>query len=149
MWFVLAIIALVCWSGSDLFSKIGSKPDDKNSHWKMVMAVGLVMGLHAAYEIFIGGVAITFNDIIAYLPASILYIGSMVMGYIALRYIELSVSSPICNASGALAALFCFIFLREAPETPVWIGQSQKKRLLSQMGLRYLFHENTVTNYLF
>jgi len=122
MWFVLAIIALVCWSGSDLFSKIGSKPDDKNSHWKMVMAVGLVMGLHAAYEIFIGGVAITFNDIIAYLPASILYIGSMVMGYIALRYIELSVSLPICNASGALAALFCFIFLREAPETPVWIG---------------------------
>ena len=41
MWFVLALIALVCWSGSDIFSKIGSKPDDKNSHWKMVMAVGL------------------------------------------------------------------------------------------------------------
>lgn len=122
MWFVLALIALVCWSGSDIFSKIGSKPNDKNSHWKMVMAVGLVMGLHAAYEIFIGGVDITFADIIAYLPASALYIGSMVMGYIALRYIELSVSSPICNASGAVAALFCFIFLREAPEAPVWIG---------------------------
>ena len=122
MWFVLAIAALVCWSGSDLFSKIGSRPDDKNSHWKMVMAVGLVMGLHAAFEIFVGGVKITFSDIVAYLPASILYIGSMVMGYVALRYIELSVSSPICNASGALAALFCFIFLREAPDAPVWIG---------------------------
>ena len=122
MWFILALVALVCWSGSDIFSKIGSKPDDKNSHWKMVMAVGLVMGLHAAYEIFIGGVSITFADIIAYLPASVLYIGSMVMGYIALRYIELSVSSPICNASGAVAALFCFLFLREAPEAPVWIG---------------------------
>ena len=122
MWFILAIAALVCWSGSDLFSKIGSRPDDKNSHWKMVMAVGLVMGLHAAFEIFVGGVKITFSDIVAYLPASILYIGSMVMGYVALRYIELSVSSPICNASGALAALFCFIFLREAPAAPVWIG---------------------------
>lgn len=122
MWFILALIALVCWSGSDIFSKIGSKPNDKNSQWKMVMAVGLVMGLHAAYEIFIGGVPITFADIIAYLPASVLYIGSMVMGYIALRYIELSVSSPICNASGAVAALFCFIFLREAPDAPVWIG---------------------------
>lgn len=122
MWFVLAIAALVCWSGSDLFSKIGSKPDDKNSHWKMVMAVGLVMGLHASFEIFVGGVEITFGDILTYLPASILYIGSMVMGYVALRYIELSVSSPICNASGALAALFCFIFLREAPAAPVWIG---------------------------
>ena len=122
MWFVLAIIALVCWSGSDLFSKIGSRPDDKNSHWKMVMAVGLVMGLHAAYEMIFGGVEITLGDIITYLPASVLYIGAMVMGYIALRYIELSVSSPICNGSGALAALFCFIFLREAPDPIVWVG---------------------------
>ena len=114
MWLVIALIATLCWSGSDLFSKIGSKPSDKYSHWKMVMAVGLVMGLHAAYEIFIGGVPITFADIVAYLPASVLYIGSMVMGYVALRYIELSVSSPICNASGAVAALFCFIFLIKA-----------------------------------
>ena len=49
MWFVLALIALLCWSGSDLFSKIGCRePDDKLAHLKMVMAVGLVMGLHAA-----------------------------------------------------------------------------------------------------
>ncbi len=122
MWFVLALIALVCWSGSDLFSKIGSHPDDKLSHWKMVMAVGFVMGLHALFEIFIGGVPITMGAIITYLPASVLYITSMIMGYIALRYIELSVSSPICNSSGALAALFCFIFLREAPAAPIWIG---------------------------
>ncbi len=65
MWFVLSIIALVCWSGSDFFSKIGSKPDDRLSHWKMVMAVGLVMGLHALYEIAVGGVVITLSDIIA------------------------------------------------------------------------------------
>ena len=41
MWFVLSLVALLCWSGSDLFSKIGSKPDDKYSQWKMVIAVGL------------------------------------------------------------------------------------------------------------
>ena len=58
-WFILSILAMVCWSGSDFFSKIGSRPDDKYSHWKMVMAVGLVMGLHAAYEIFVGGVEIS------------------------------------------------------------------------------------------
>ena len=56
MWFWFSLIALVCWSGSDLFSKIGCQDaDDKYSHLKMVMAVGLVMGLHAAYEIFING----------------------------------------------------------------------------------------------
>ncbi len=111
MWFYLAIIAMLCWSATDLFSKIGSRPDDRYSHWKMVMAVGLVMGLHAGYQLIFGGVRITMRDIVAYLPASALYIGSMVLGYVGLRYIELSISSPICNSSGAIAALMCFVFL--------------------------------------
>ncbi|MBR2879573.1 MAG: hypothetical protein IKC02_02765, partial [Oscillospiraceae bacterium] len=69
MWFWLAIITLLCWSGSDLFSKIGcADSKDKYSHLKMVMAVGIVMGLHAAYEIFIGGTEISWNVIITYLP---------------------------------------------------------------------------------
>ena len=122
MWFVLALTALVCWSGSDIFSKVGSRPDDKLSHWKMVMAVGLVMGLHAAFEIFVMGTEISLSAVIKYLPASILYISSMILGYVALRYIELSVSSPICNSSGALAALFLFLFFREKPSPVVWIG---------------------------
>lgn len=111
MWFYLAVIAMLCWSASDLFSKIGSRPDDRYSHWKMVMAVGLAMGLHAGYQLIFGGVRIALRDIIAYLPASAMYIGSMVLGYVGLRYIELSISSPICNSSGAVAALLCFIFL--------------------------------------
>lgn len=117
-WFFLALIAMLFWSGSDLFSKMGSKPDDKYSHWKMVMAVGLVMGIHAGYMIFFKDVPITWSAIIQYLPASILYILSMVMGYVGLRYIELSISSPICNCSGAAAALFCLIFLGQTLNVP-------------------------------
>ena len=71
----------------------------------MVMAVGLVMGLHAAYEIFINGTEINGSIILTYLPVSLLYISSMTIGYIGLRYIELSISSPICNSSGALVAV--------------------------------------------
>lgn len=122
MWFPLALAALLCWSGSDLFSKIGSRPEDKYSHWKMVMAVGLVMGLHAAYEIFIGGVSINLSIIVQYLPASALYILSMVLGYVGLRYIELSVSSPICNSSGAVAALGCLLFLGQTLAGLQWLG---------------------------
>ena len=122
MWFVLSLIALLCWSGSDMFSKIGSKPSDKLSHWKMVMAVGLVMGLHAAYEVFVGGVEISWDVIVAYLPASVMYILSMTLGYVGLRYIELSVSSPICNSSGGLAAILCFLFLQEMPSPIQWVG---------------------------
>ena len=108
MWFWLALITLLCWSGSDLFSKIGCRdPKDKYSHLKMVMAVGVVMGLHAAYEVFVGGTEINFSILLTYLPVSLLYIGSMTLGYIGLRYIELSISSPICNSSGALVAVLC------------------------------------------
>lgn len=34
----------------------------------------------------------------------------MMMGYIALRYIELSISSPICNTSGALALILSICY---------------------------------------
>lgn len=112
MWFWLALIALLCWSGSDLFSKIGCRDaSDRYSHLKMVMAVGVVMGLHACFEIFVGGVEINFGIILTYLPVSLLYILSMALGYLGLRYIELSVSSPICNSSGALVAVLTFIFV--------------------------------------
>lgn len=109
MWFWFAIAALLCWSGSDLFSKIGCQDaKDKYSHLKMVMAVGVVMGIHAAYEVFVGGVEINGKILLTYLPVSMLYILSMAIGYLGLRYIELSISSPICNSSGAIVAILIF-----------------------------------------
>ncbi len=122
--FIFSLVALLAWSGSDLFSKMGTKETDKNSHWKVVFAVGLIMGIHF-FITLIGGyfiddpeslpkfVASLFytdfriNDFFTYLPVATLYIGAMVIGYIGLRYIELSVSSPICNCSGSLALLLC------------------------------------------
>ena len=120
MWFWLALITLLCWSGSDLFSKIGCRDArDKYSHLKMVMAVGVVMGLHACFEIFVNGVEINFSIILTYLPVSLLYIGSMTLGYLGLRYIELSVSSPICNSSGALVAVMTLIFVGAEDYSPL------------------------------
>ena len=112
MWLWLSLTALLCWSGSDLFSKIGCRNgSDRYSHLKMVIAVGVVMGLHAAFEIFVGGTEISWSVIWTYLPVSLLYIGSMALGYLGLRYIELSVSSPICNSSGALVAVLTLVFV--------------------------------------
>ncbi len=121
MWLVIALCATLFWSGSDFFSKLGSKPSDKYSHWKMVMAVGLVMGIHAIIEIA-SGVSITVQDIIYYLPASSMYILSMIFGYVTLRYIELSVSSPICNSSGAIAAILCFLLLGQTIDPLSTVG---------------------------
>ena len=119
MWFWFSLVALLCWSGSDLFSKIGCKDgDDRISHLKMVMAVGLVMGIHALTEI-IGGTVISWSVILTYLPVSLLYILSMAIGYVGLRYIELSVSSPICNSSGALVAIMSLCMVGFADTNPV------------------------------
>lgn len=120
MWFWLALIALLCWSGSDLFSKIGCRDaSDRYSHLKMVIAVGVVMGLHACFEIFVNGTVINLSIILTYLPVSLLYILSMAMGYLGLRYIELSVSSPICNSSGALVAVLTLIFVGAEDYSPL------------------------------
>ena len=123
MWFWLSLVTLICWSGSDLFSKIGCREaDDKYSHLKMVMAVGIVMGLHAMFEVFVNGVEINMSIILTYLPVSLLYIGSMAMGYLGLRYIELSVSSPICNSSGALVAVITLIMFGADDYSPLGLG---------------------------
>lgn len=113
MWFWLSLVAILFWSGSDLFSKIGSKPEDKYSHWKMVIAVGTVMGIHAIIELLHGS-EFRLSDILTYLPVSFLYIFAMIIGYVGLRYVVLSVSTPICNSSGAAAAILCFFILKEA-----------------------------------
>jgi hypothetical protein len=88
----------------------------------MVMAVGVVMGLHAAYEIFVGGTEISMDIILTYLPVSMLYIASMAMGYWGLRYIELSISSPICNSSGALVAVMTLIMVGFSEYSPLALG---------------------------
>ena len=119
MWFTFAIIALLCWSGSDLFSKIGCQDAaDTYSHLKMVTVVGVVLGLHAAYEIFFNGVEMSWHVILTYLPVSMLYILSMAIGYLGLRYIELSISSPICNSSGAIVAVLTFITVGIGEDLP-------------------------------
>ena len=130
MYYILSILALLCWSGSDLFSKMGTRERDKNSHWKVVFAVGLIMGIHF-FITLIGGAIIDSTvgvdgvpkviaslfytdfkpfDFIRYFPVAALYILALGLGYIGLRYIELSISSPICNSSGALAFLLCLLF---------------------------------------
>ncbi|MDD6464102.1 MAG: DMT family transporter [Clostridiaceae bacterium] len=109
-WFIFSIIALLCWSFSDLFSKLGCADSrDKHSALKMVTAVGVVMGIHAAYTLIFTDVEFTFRTMLTYLPVSLLYISSMTIGYVGLRFIELSISSPICNSSGALVSVICII----------------------------------------
>ena len=111
MWFIFALITALFWGGSDLFSKMGTDPRDKYSHLRMVIMVGAVMGIHGLVMFCLNYQEFDPMSIVKYLPVSACYIGSMAIGYIGLRYLGLSVSSPVCNSSGAVAAILCFVFL--------------------------------------
>lgn len=114
MWFVLALVTALFWGGSDLFSKMGTDPRDKYSHLRMLIMVGAVMGVHGFVMFCINYDKFDPMSIVRYLPVSACYILSMAIGYIGLRYLELSVSSPVCNSSGALTAVLCFLFLGQS-----------------------------------
>lgn len=111
MWLVMAIVTLLLWGIADLFYKKGNSEKDKYSHLKTGMLVGFVMGIHAIIYMIVKGLSFDLMAMLKYLPVSLCYIGSMVLGYKGLKYINLSVSSPIQNSSGIITSiLLCIIF---------------------------------------
>lgn len=114
MWFLFAIVSVLAWGTADLFYKKGSDPKDKYSYLKIVIMVGAVMGIHAVYVMLTSGVVYDPSNMITYLPVSALYILSMAVGYAGLRFLELSISSPVQNSSGAVSGLLTFIFLGQS-----------------------------------
>ena len=120
--FIFALLTAIFWGGADLFYKAGAEEKNKYSAVKTVIAVGLVMGIHAFIYMLANKVEFTFLDIVKYLPVSALYIISMAIGYRGLRYLDLSVASPVQNASGALVLVLCLIFFQTALGTLDLIG---------------------------
>ncbi|WP_107995019.1 EamA family transporter [Trichococcus paludicola] len=114
MWFLFAIVSVLAWGTADLFYKKGSNPKDRYSYLKIVIMVGAVMGIHAVYVMLTSGVVYDPSNMITYLPVSALYILSMAVGYAGLRFLELSISSPVQNSSGAISGLLTFIFLGQS-----------------------------------
>lgn len=114
MWFIFALITTLSWGAADLLYKLGADEKDRFSHLKTTVAVGIVMGLHAVFTLIFGGISYDFRNIIIYLPVSAMYILSMTVGYFGLRYLELSISSPIQNASGAVTCILCLVILGQS-----------------------------------
>ena len=140
-WFFCALLCIAGWGCADLFYKKGTDESDRYSHLRIAAWVGLVMGVSAAGILLlqnagvlpaagqeISGVASTgttfqagnavpaglsrlLRNMLAYAPASIPYILSMVIGYAGLRYLELSVVSPVQNASGALSVILMAVWI--------------------------------------
>ncbi|MBR5917100.1 MAG: hypothetical protein IKZ76_03370, partial [Lachnospiraceae bacterium] len=113
-WFIFALIATLGWGCADLFYKMGTDETDKHSHLKIAVWVGLVMGVVALILLPFSESGFNLKSLVVnavkYTPASLAYIISMVVGYAGLRYLEVSIISPIQNASGAFSMIAMMIF---------------------------------------
>ncbi|MBQ6381271.1 MAG: hypothetical protein IJJ41_06720 [Clostridia bacterium] len=120
MWFVFALIATLSWGFADLFYKKSTDENDSQSHLKIAVWVGIVMGITSLLLLILPSdlpllektlTAESFlSDIVKYSPASLSYIISMIIGYAGLRYLEVSIISPVQNASGALSAIAMIVY---------------------------------------
>lgn len=134
-WFVFTLICMLGWGLADIFYKKSNVDGDRYSHLKTAVWVGLMMGFFSllfivltllkepltglvgeqiadaitAETLFDGKTSI-FVSAVKYLPASLCYIISMVIGYAGMRYLEVSIVSPVQNASGAFSAIAMFLF---------------------------------------
>lgn len=122
MWFFYALITTCAWGAADLFYKKGADSEDRYSHLKTSMMVGIIMGLHAAGTLIFKHVSYDPMNIIIYFPVSLMYILSMTVGYFGLRYLELSLSSPIQNSSGAVTSILCFLILGQTMGLISFVG---------------------------
>ena len=115
MWFLFALATTLLWGSADLFYKKGAGLAEKYTHLKTAICVGLVMGVEALITLISIKFSYNFLNILIYLPVSLMYMLSMIIGYYGLKFLRLSVSSPIQNSSGAVTCILCIIFLKQFP----------------------------------
>ena len=116
-WLFFSIATALLWGAAELFYKKGAQPDEKYSHLKICVCVGVVMGAHAVFTLLTKNIGYNPVNLLVYLPVSLLYIISMAFSYFGMRFLEESISDPIENTSGAICSLLCVLILKESLST--------------------------------
>ena len=121
-WLFFSIGTAVLWGIAELFYKKGARPDEKYSHLKICVWVGIVMGLHAIFTILTQDINYNPVNIIRYLPVSLFYIISMAFSYFGMRFLEESISDPIENTAGVICVLLFAIFMQDSFHWLTWVA---------------------------
>ncbi len=124
MGYVFLIVSTLSWGIAEIFYKKGNLSNEKYSHLKTTMFVGLFMGIYATIILFTQGIDLKSFPLnfVYYLPVALCYILSMVCSYFGVRYVEESISDPIENSSIAIVPILCAIILKEKFSLPAGIG---------------------------
>ncbi len=121
-WLFFSIATAILWGAAELFYKKGALPNEKYSHLKICVWVGVVMGAHAIFTLLTQDINYNPVNIIRYLPVSLFYIISMAFSYFGMRFLEESISDPIENTAGVICTLLFVIFLQEEISWLTWVA---------------------------
>ena len=121
-WLFFAIGTAVLWGAAELFYKKGARPDEKYSHLKICVWVGVVMGIHAVFTLLTQDINYNPINIIRYLPVSLFYIISMAFSYFGMRFLEESISDPIENTAGVICVLLFALFMGDEFSWLTWVA---------------------------
>ena len=121
-WLFFSIATAVLWGTAELFYKKGAQPNEKYSHLKLCVWVGVVMGAHAIFTLLTQDIGYNPVNLLIYLPVSLFYIISMAFSYFGMRFLEESISDPIENTAGVICTLLFVIFLQEEISALTWVA---------------------------
>ena len=121
-WLFFSIATALLWGTAELFYKKGALPNEKYSHLKICVWVGVVMGAHALFTLLTQDIGYNPVNLLIYLPVSLFYIISMAFSYFGMRFLEESISDPIENTAGVICALLFVIFLQEEISALTWVA---------------------------
>ncbi len=121
-WLFFSVATTLLWGTAELFYKKGAQPDEKYSHLKICVWVGIVMGAHAIFTLLTQDIHYNPINILRYLPVSLFYIISMAFSYFGMRFLEESISDPIENTAGVICTLLFVIFLQEEISPLTWVA---------------------------
>ena len=121
-WLFFSIATALLWGTAELFYKKGARPDEKYSHLKICVWVGVVMGAHAIFTLLTQDIGYNPVNLLVYLPVSLFYIISMAFSYFGMRFLEESISDPIENTAGVICVLLFAIFMGDEFSLLTWIA---------------------------
>jgi len=121
-WLFFSVATALPWGTAELFYKKGAQPNEKYSHLKICVWVGVVMGAHAIFTLLTQDIGYNPVNLLIYLPVSLFYIISMAFSYFGMRFLEESISDPIENTAGVICTLLFVIFLQEEISALTWVA---------------------------
>ncbi len=121
-WLFFSVATALLWGTAELFYKKGAQPNEKYSHLKICVWVGVVMGAHALFTLLTQDIGYNPVNLLIYLPVSLFYIISMAFSYFGMRFLEESISDPIENTAGVICTLLFVIFLQEEISALTWVA---------------------------